>query len=42
MNGYAGKLERAWFKVSYKRDQLSEFESYISTGAWNGNFAIVN
>jgi hypothetical protein len=25
--GAAGKLERARFKVSYKRDQLAEFES---------------
>jgi hypothetical protein len=25
--GAAGKLERARFKVSYKREQLAEFES---------------
>jgi hypothetical protein len=25
--GVAGKLERARFKVSYKREQLAEFES---------------
>ena len=30
--GAAGKLERARFKVSYKREQLAEFESLHSDG----------
>jgi hypothetical protein len=31
--GAAGKLERARFKVSYKREQLAEFESLHPDGA---------
>jgi hypothetical protein len=30
--GAAGKLERARFKVSYKREQLAEFESLYPDG----------
>jgi hypothetical protein len=30
--GAAGKLERARFKVNYKREQLAEFESLHSDG----------
>jgi hypothetical protein len=33
--GAAGKLERARFKVSYKREQLAEFESLHSDGRSN-------
>jgi hypothetical protein len=30
--GAAGKLERARFKVSYKREQLAQFESLYLDG----------
>jgi len=34
--GAAGKLERARFKVSYKREQLAEFESLHPDGRTEG------